>query len=255
MEEKTYLESMEKRHNTQLSVPNLFKFCIIPFLVITLIGVGLSQLIDSATYPEGKNTLIMMFVAAGAFMALMSFIGILGRYLLVKKNGTLDCKSTGEDSQDVRRYIEDAEANGEVLIRTKWDKHGVLKYAGTKNYEVMLLDKYILFEDLVVPVEQIRWVVDKNTNNDLILYFDNKRRVIKRETHCVAIFCDSNYIAVYAKDEAEAKQMTAQFNQYLPNYIGEYTKELEKMWIDDTAGFIELSKQKKKEYEEKNNAV
>lgn len=253
--EKTYLEKMEKKYSSKLNAVGIIKYCILPFLIITLTGVGLSQLIDVQKYPDGRKPLIMVFLAVGAFMALMVFIGLLGQHLIIKKKGIFNCEATGEDWEDVRRYIEDAEANNKVLIRTKWDKHNVMKYAGTKDYEVMLLEKYILFQNTVVPVEQIRWVVDKNVYEKLVLRLGNKDRVINQETHSVAIYCDTTNISVYAKDADEARQMTSEFNQYLPNFIGPYTEELEQMWVKNRNEFIELSKQKKKEYEENNTVL
>lgn len=75
-----------------------------------------------------------------------------------------------EKKYGTQAYIEDAETNGKGLIRTKSDKYNVRKSPVSKSYEVMLLDKYILFENLVIPIEQIRWVVERNVTEKLELY-------------------------------------------------------------------------------------
>lgn len=245
-EQLTYIEAIEKKYESTFDKKTVFIYCVIPFLII--MGLGIIFAIWYGERIEGDQLGIIILTAIFAVpVFLVTLLSIFLRSLMFKKGKVF--VFFGDDWPEAREYIQNAEKNGEVLIRRKYDERGVLKDPTTAKYEVMLVDKYLCIEKIIFPIEKILWLVPK------VVVFNTRvqgKRITTYEYGLYVYGAVGYYptTVVRTKSLEDAQQVALEFYQYIINYMGPYSDELDKMWNDDRAGFIELFEQKKKEYED-----
>lgn len=169
-----------------------------------------------------------------------------------------------EDAQAVYDYINDSISNNEINFRHKAFPER-RRTESDKNSETILLPKYLLDcrkrTVMAIPIDQVYWVVAEQGKFQIPVAVEGPKdsipdsgeiykSKINSKVPVVSIYCKYGKTkGILCKDMAEARSIAYELNVYFPNYIGESTKELQKMFSKNRNEFIKMYEQKKLEYD------
>ncbi|MFT3985963.1 MAG: hypothetical protein QM697_18860 [Lachnospiraceae bacterium] len=187
---------------------------------------------------------VMLLCAIPQFLSASKIEKDIDDYTHLKIVLDTKAESSNANKRAAVKIINDEIAHGKTQIELPWFKV-------IKDSKIILIPSYLLFckfDIIALPTDKIYWIYAVEVNGST--YINN--RVVAMKGYVTQIICGDQRYYIDAKNKTEAEKTVAQLHKYIPDVLGEYDRELEKLFDKNHEEFLKIYNQKKEKYSQQN---